>query len=279
MTMLKCRSLLRRVSPTYPTKLDALAAPGLLEKHVPAAWLGRREIAGALGVFLAANAAGCRQEAATPVGSRGRLDPKAAAIVAPLFEHGRGQGESRWALACIAVASPTYLPEEEALALIRDELSKSGLVLAPQSTALDDVIIVGHELKYGFEWISNNKGREFEKVSGPLAADLVDPERQVVIEYVAHEDFDPLGGDDRASWSMDIKGVAASVGREVARQGHGVYFAAFYDPVRYYAYYDKDYAGEGDWAGTESEAQSQARQMLREQVQDFVAWLKGQGVI
>ena len=47
----------RRVTvPRYPTREEVLSDPRLLREHVPTEWLGQKEVAGALGVFLAANA-------------------------------------------------------------------------------------------------------------------------------------------------------------------------------------------------------------------------------
>jgi hypothetical protein len=283
MAGLKARFVRFQGSPGYPTKLEVLAAPEILRRHVPPAWLGRREIAGALGAFLAAGAAGCRDNAIRgQIGTSKHHDESAdrqAAIVAPLFEHGDGKGRSRYALACVAVAAPIYLPEEEALAVIRDELGKSGVATSPSSIKLNDVVIVGHKWKTVRERDSEKMNVELVEVSGPLEADLGDPERRVMIEYVSKDDFDPLGGDDRGSWDMDIKGVAVSVGCEVGKQGHGIYFGAFYDPVAYFTWSRPSISKYENWAASSEEAREKATQMLREQVQDFVAWLKGQGVI
>lgn len=227
-----------------------------------------------------------------------RLASGGAAIVAPVFEHGDGRGRSRWAMACSAVASPVYLPEEEAVLLIAEELRKAGLSISEQSAALNEVIIVGHQWKTGYEWVSDQRGDEYIEIRGPLAADLVESGRSIVIEYVSWDDFDRLGGDDRNGRQMEIKAVADSVAAEVARQGRGIYFGAFYDPVEYLDYGDVKLDFDGlDQLGDEKQWQefqrrsdeafnsaraavrAKARELLRAQVHDFVAWLKGQGVI
>ncbi len=203
----------------------------------------------------------------------------APAIVAPIFEHGEGRGRSRWTLACIAVAAPMYLPEEEAIAIIRDELARHGLPMSQRDVELRSVIIQGRELKQGYEWVTARRGSEFVDVTGPLEVDLMDPHRRVAVEYVAREDFDRLGGDDRGQWEMDIKGVAESLATEVEKQDRGIYFGAFYDPVKYFSFGSWTNAEERSWASSEEEAQAESQRLLREQVRDFVDWLKAQGVI
>jgi hypothetical protein len=281
MTKLISRPLRRCPASAYPTTLEVLADPELLRRHVPPAWLKHKEVAGALGAFLAANAAGCSGTApgtGSGYGSTG-VGADAPAIVAPMFEHGDGRGRSRWTLACIAVAAPTYLPEEEAIAIIRDELARQGLPMSQRDVELSSVIIRGRELKQGYEWVVGQRGWEFIDMTGPLEVDLMDPRRGVAVEYVAREDFDRLGGDDQAWGAMDIKRAAASLASEVARQGRGVYFGAFYDPVKHFGFGGWADAEERGWASSKEEARAEAARLLREQVKDFVDWLKAQGVI
>ena len=85
MHRLKAQPLRRYHTPAYPPKLDVLAMPGLLAKHQPPAWVRNAEIAGAAGLFLTANAAGCAKPTPPP------LAANAPAIVAPIFEHGEGR--------------------------------------------------------------------------------------------------------------------------------------------------------------------------------------------
>ncbi|MBU0717559.1 MAG: hypothetical protein KJ749_04860 [Planctomycetes bacterium] len=105
----------------------------------------------------------------------------------------------------------------------------------------------------------------------------------MAVEFVAYDDFDQLGGDDSRADRMDIKGVAASVAGQVKQHEPGVVFGAFYDPVSYYGQtapwlQDRE-PNAKKYAGSEPEARAQSRRLLRQQVKDFVDWLKGQGVI
>jgi hypothetical protein len=285
MAALVSRPVRRMRSVGYPTKFEVLAHPEVLARHVPPGWLARREIAGAVGVFLAANAAGCGDRTTGSAPGGPGQDPRLekVALVAPIFEHGRGQGEGRFSLSCVAVAAPTYLPEEEALRVIGEELARAGLQMSERHVELRSVIIAGREFHRGYEWISGQRAG-FTPVKGPLELDLRDPVRHVAVEYVCTDNFDRLGGHDENQWSMDIKGVAASVAGEVRKQGHGLYFGAFYDPVEYYGYggwarlNDEDGSG-FHYEASEPEALTESQRLLRQQVRDFVDWLKAQGAI
>ena len=122
--------------PAYPTRIEAAQDAQLLERHVPPARpaRGRRQ---RVGVFLAAGLCGCGKQQAAPGGQGGQapvtatdggtrplaqpqdagLSQRAAAVVAPVFEHGKGRGIA----GCIVVAPPVFLSEEEALQVISEE--------------------------------------------------------------------------------------------------------------------------------------------------------------
>jgi hypothetical protein len=280
-------------TPGYPTKHDALRDPALLRDHVPANWLRQRDVAAALGVFLAASAGGCR-DAGTADVPRG--DVTKAAVVAPIFEHGDGVGPARFALGCIAVAAPTYLPEEVALQIIAEELATVGLVDVQRDMVLSDVRVRGFE-STDYEWVSDQHTLHLVPATKLLSVDLVAP-GGIAVEYVSDTDFYTFGGNDREGYGRNLKQVAGKLGQHVAAQAHGLHFGVFYDPVEYWRYHDADPAVDKDmdweseedverwfeasakaWERAERKATEKARELLRQQVQDFVAWLKGQGVI
>ncbi len=288
MSRLVARQVHRAAWPQYPTKLAVQADRGLLRRHIPPAWRARREIAGALGALLAANAGGCTGNPGTNGGTSAGPTEKntaGAAIVAPLFEHGDGSAEGLWAMACIAVAAPAYLPEEEAIRVIAAELRGAGLSVSPDGVTLPDVIIRGAELRNGYEWVSNQPGPGLEERTGALQADLFDAQHHIAIEYVAVTDFFRLGG-NAGEWqsSRELKAVVKSVNQRVHESGHGIYFGAFYDPVVYYSYLGGTW-GNGEssdrqrWASSEEAALTEAKRLLQLQVKDFIEWLKAQGVI
>jgi len=262
---LRCQPCLRTRPPAYPTRLAADRDPAILRRHVPAAWLGRRELALATSAFLVAGTGGCERQASTP----GNLNAREPAIVAPVFEHGEGRGYPRFTMLGVVAGSYVHLSEEDAVAIVRNELHLAGVQMIDGGRTLQDVIIDGSELRMGHEWIADMGGGSLRQISGPLEADLWLPDYAVAIEYVSYDDFDLLGGTEEDRGCMDIKGVAKSVSRRVGESGRGVYFGALYDPAAYL-----DWSEEPDPAAAEEN-----KRLLRRQVRDFIEWLKGQGVI
>lgn len=276
--------------PAYPTKLQILASPGLLEKRLPPAWAINRELAAAVGVFLAAGASGCRTEPSAANEGRANLSADVVAIVAPIFEHGEG----RVSMGCIAVSPPALLSEDEALEIIKQEFANAGIHLSRRDVVAPDVIIVGKIFRSGYDWIAAKKTCGWQDVPGPLVVDLQDIEHAINIEFVSRDDFELLGGsmDVRAA-VLDIKSVADSVAAEVNRQGQSIYFGAFYEPVVYADWRAVRNDASGELANSVSaleeykimnrhakqQCERRTQEDLRLQVRDFVDWLKAQGVI
>jgi hypothetical protein len=278
MRRLTAKPMSRVRRPAYPTKLQALADPNLLAKHVPHAWLSRAEIAGSLGAFLAANAAGCSDKPPAP--GSGKPDPRLekAAIVAPIFEHGEGRGVD----GCVVLSPPVFLSEEEAVKIITEELSAMGFGAPDRDVTLNGVTIPARRWRPAYDWISGASGelvRELPHVTKPLIAHLEDASRHVAVAYVSQWRYCELGGvlRGRTAEDYDFKEVAQFVAGKVEKQGRGVYFGAFYDPTT---------MPKCDWENqsfnyktAHQEAQTESKRLLRQQVKDFIDWLKAQGVI
>ena len=274
-------------TPTYPTKLQVLDNGDLLRKHIPHAWLGHKELAGLASVFLCVNTVGCADEGTTPP-KPGRLTKDAAAIVAPIFEHGEGYDYSRGVGRGFALCSPVLLCEADALQIITDELALHGVHLTEQNVELPSVVIDGAEMGGQHDWISGKDEFRVTPIEGPLEMDLYDPARNIGVEFVCQDDFAPLGGDllggDLLSRPVEsVRRVAASIAEEVKDKGKNVCFGSFYDPVPYWDF-DSIELKDGEtyevaWKRTERECEAEAKNLLRQQVKDFADWLKGQGVI
>lgn len=298
--------------PGYPTKLQARIDPRLLRDHVPAAWRSRGEIAGLLGVMLAANSAGCSEGGTAASGeTHGRAaavsnrlsDPSLLpAVVAPLFEHGDGSFLSRGVRITSAVSAPFFLSEEEAIALITEELARHGLSISSRNVTLDSVIIDGREYRRVYDWVGDQLDGRWVDISEPLEVDLFDEETGIAVEFLSHDDFDRLGGNGD-EWRSRLPDLALTVGGEVRKHGRGMHFAVLYDPVTRVRFRDillrdpqEDGAStvfpsvnldpEAVWESyrdardkADAKARAESAQLLREQVKDFVDWLKGQGVI
>ncbi len=275
---LECAPMKHCRFPVYPTRLEILADPDLLKRHIPPAWLSRGEMAGLLSVFLAVNGTGCSKD--QPAGSSTRpagndLAGKAA-IVAPVFEHGEGRG----ATGCVVVNPPVFLSEEEALQVITEELARAGLSSFEQEVTLEGVLIPPRRLQFKTDWVGGSHKAETVAIperAKPLKVDLNDPTHRIAVEFIAHADYLDLGGASSMSTvqGYDMKDAASWVGKHVREQGRGLYAAVLYDPVARLAV-DRQ---PGDWRKQMEEKKAESKRLLRLQVKDFVDWLKGQGAI
>jgi hypothetical protein len=274
--MMDVKPVKRYRVPAYPTRLEVLADPGVLAQHVPHGWNRNAVTATALGVFLAANSyTHAESEGAQPTDSK-------AAVVAPIFEHGDGRGS----IGCVAVAPPVFLSEEEALQVINEELAQAGIETTGTNVVLDGVALSRRREDY--RMVDGEYKREViedESTRTPLKADLTDSKHHIAIEFLSNDDYFPLGGASSMSTvqSYDFKDIAKRVVDTVKKDGSGVYFGTFYDPM---VSMRMDYSAgdiQEDWQTRWTEAREkggeEARRLLRLQVKDFIDWLKGQGVI
>ncbi|MHC5053308.1 MAG: hypothetical protein ACYTKD_01175 [Planctomycetota bacterium] len=245
----------------------------------------------------------------TPVDPQSDVEPPARAVVAPIFEHGEGRG----ATGCVVVSPPVFLSEEEALQIITEELAANGVKMPERDLVLKGVAVSPRVYERGPEE-PREKARlvEDKEAAGPLELDATDAGGEIAVEFVSRQDYSTLGGANPGrgriaskpivnedgtisvsggGWGSsvseyDFKDAAGWVSKAVASQGPGLYFGAFYDPM---TYTERAWSSgrkalskeERDslWEKAKADAAARSRALLREQVKDFVEWLKGQGVI
>jgi hypothetical protein len=198
-------------------------------------------------------------------------------IVAPLFEHGDGRG----ATGCIVVSPPVFLSEEEAMQIIREELAKCGVKLG-KGSKLKSVHIPHRLLE-----LSTGKITEVETATSQLKLSGEDDAKKIAVEFISKEHYRDVGGPStRASvHPYDFKEVAQYVATKVREQGKdAVYLGMFYDPVAR----EPDSKTPDNETGAdrkkrrqkdEEARKAQAKDLLRQQVQDFAAWLKEKKVV
>ena len=269
---MKPKPVRRYGTPAYPTRLQVLADPNLLKKHIPANWLSTPELAGAVAIFLAANSCTKAGEKQLPASS-------SAAVVAPIFEHGEGRG----ATGCIAVSPPVFLSEEEALQVITEELTNAGVQVTGTDVVLEGVTIPQHIETY--RHVGDRFEEKVEEIPGtePLSVDIKDDEHRIGVEFVSKSDYFKLGGAMSPSTAQeyDFKQVARDVAKAVGQKGKGIYFGTFYDPIPEVDW--KSLRTEKDWQkrweAAKTREGAEAKRLLRQQVQGFIDWLKGQGAI
>lgn len=272
---MKIEPLQRYAEPQLPTRDIVNAHPELL-RLLPKRWQANSAVVAALTACLALTNCGRSNAADTPT------------KVAPVFEHGTGVGS----FGCIAVNPPIFLSEDEARQVIVEEAKRAGISFAPDGKTLQDVTL---NTNGTFEPIKDAEGKwqyhtRYERQSRTIALDGLDKKRNIAFEYVSEKDLKDwkagvtlrgTAGDD------DLIGTAKALDAGIAAAKPGGVYGVFYDPaIGYKDAREKagplDYST-GDWqtrnAKIDAVAGQMAREELKKQVQEFIKWLKAQGVI
>jgi len=252
--MRPARPVRRYRKPAYPTRLQILDDPQLLALNLPKAWLGNAELRTLVGVLLAVGPGAAAAAAPAP----GAAKPETQlATVAPIFVHGEGRG----AIGCVVVSPPVFLSEEEALQVMREELAEHDLSVGPTAQHLPGVV---------------------DQESDEVSADLVSAQGDIVLEYISTDDYFALGGwrSNSSVQDFDMQEVARGTARQISESptaGTATY-GIFYDPMTEMDLKPSSDESDG-WVESSVSARLEAKRLLRQQVRDFVDWLRAQGVI
>jgi len=206
------------------------------------------------------------------------------AIVAPIFDHGKGRG----AIGCVVMAPPVFLTEEDALQVIQDELSKAGIELTSQRIVLSEVPIKARIERYERKGNEGITRVEEGEPATPLKLQLADPKRHVGIEFVGQANYHAVGGASSMSTvhSYDFKDRANFVAQQVRAKSRGLYVGVLYDPavpvpqlqLTSEQWKDRDLV-QRRYKEAGEQGRASAREDLRKQVRDLAAWLKQQGAV
>ncbi len=220
------------------------------------------------------------------------------AVVAPIFDHGEGQSESHGDYA--------FLSEEEALMILKHELSQHGIKLVPGGALKGVDIAPRHQ-----EQLIDDTGQvplgkprvvKDNNSSKPLQMTGMDKTRYVAVKFVSRKNYERLGGyfdsqcifKDRhgrmrgaggsSYYAKDYKEVAQYISREVARNAqHRWYVGIFYEPVTHVDTAaeppELDQESSPEWQEAYSRAAAKSKRLLRKQVQEFVKWLDEQRLL
>jgi hypothetical protein len=265
---MQVKPILSKAAPQYPTRDFLQEHPELL-RIVPERWRRNpfvlRVLAGVGCLLLAAQSAAAQERISAP-----------ASRVAPLFVHGNG-----WAVyGCVAINPPVFLSEDEARQVIQDEARIAGLEFTANAltVAKADVPATNDSC---FDPPRTEKR--------DLVFDGFDKEHNVAFEFVSGKHFaawrdrnpprcedDPIA-EGRSGGSYNMKATAEILRSGLAAAPGLPWVGVFYDPLATPpgpACGNSMGGGDCDKAGRHlGEAQ------LREQVRDFIQWLKAQGVI
>ncbi|MFI5378099.1 MAG: hypothetical protein ACHRHE_02220 [Tepidisphaerales bacterium] len=259
-----------------------LSTPGRLAEYLPDSWQDMIAKGGLTVAFLISGVAGCSESGQVPTATpttraaasaasqpttRTAMLASAAAIVAPIFEHGEGMAVT----GCVVIAPPVFLTEEEGRQIIIEELRKAGVSLSAHDVQVNDI-----RMKRLTTLVSERDGKiewsEGEvEVSCPLVIDLVDPDRHVAAQYISKGDCRFFNDSTFASTvqRFNFKDNAGRLADAIKRDGKGHFVGVFYDP------------GNRAWPekAARNGAETVSREQLRQQVRDFAEWLRQRGVI
>ena len=190
------------------------------------------------------------------------------------------------------VAPPVFLSEEEGIQILREELAKHGIQLKAGGT-LEGVLVPARGVK--IEAVDKGGGKrelkgsvvEVPDKAKPLKLSGIDSEKNIAVEFVSNEDYCDLGGTSSESTVQvfDFKEVAEYVAANVKKQGKDrVFFGVFYDPrPRTPPTKPFKQGDEIEWSAAQrrrmEEGKDDSKKLLRQQAQDFVAWLREQKAI
>ena len=265
--------------PQYPIHNYLSTHPELLYM-VPERWRRNtvvlRILAGVVSLILIGEAAAAQKPNTTP-----------SSRIAPLFQHGEGRG----AFGCVAVNPPVFLSEDEALQVIRDEAKKAGLEFTPDALTIKNASVPITE-PY---WCPRDEegARPPASQSALQRQNLVlsgfDEKHNVAFEFVSQKEFKAWENKNPACMSTvsvyDMKGTAESLRTGLQSETGLPWMGVFYEPAASAPDMHRlsKNATEADWKAAWDKHEKAARKIgeeeLRKQVDDFIRWLKAQGVI
>lgn len=283
---MEVRSLKEYRKPAYPDK-TAVQVDSALLKTLPERWRHNATVCAALTATTAMLMTACTSQpetAGAPASTNtlqgtampatpgpSRKSPILSAVAVPLFRHGDGMG----AFGCVSVAPPAFLTESEAFAVISEEAKREGIDFVQDDGELAHVDIPKTSISPGSK---NILGYE----SGTLKLDGLDNGRKIAYEFVSQADIESWsdGQSSATVSSYDFIDTAQALDDSLSKADTGMTVAVFYDP-----HYDGDAfqkirkESAGDLSAVEEKLKNLAKEDLRAQVRDFLAWLKAQGII
>jgi len=299
---MKIKPVLGTPTPNYPDKYDE-EMRRILAAAKPRRWAGT-PLVGALSVVIALGLSGCvpgdmggnaaNGPPTHPILTPGTTDDYPTLgvpvtiytpsphdnIFIPLFEYGVGTG----GIGCEAVIAPVFLSEEEAFAILAAAFADAGVTLGRGGGAIGNINLP----------VTNIDGATVEPNATTQGA--LDPagmleEHGLPVAFVSMGDVrswhQDIGDGPQMSWnSFDIVGAA----RTLAENNPGI--VVFYDPVEGRVDYSELWSleredGESEedyharWAESirelEQAARTESEDMLRRQIDAFIAWLEDWG--
>lgn len=259
--------------PAYPTKEEVLRNPRLL-KTLPERWRGNAYAAVALSslVFMTLTACGNGTKTGKNV---------------PLFIHGEGRGF----YGCVAVAPPAFLSEDEAFDVISEEAKREGITFEKNALVFENVKM---PKPYMFDdpQVDEKKEEKMGTVKANLTLDGFDETKKIGFEFVSNDDIQDWSGRGKDVHTPNdvyrFLATAKVLSKSIKNRTGDKTVAVFYDPNYKFDSkevkdiinkYKHNTGKKNDHERMEYELKEYVKSDLREQVRDFIVWLKGQGMI
>lgn len=285
--------LLKNVPARWEKASGFAAMLGLLTLSSNARSAGTAAVLPAVGVVALPDASAGQQENAQDV-------KKVLTVVAPMLEEALAH-DGRGSFGCISVCPATFMPEDEALDLIRTELEAAGLHLkegvelenvpAPIREPMEDRKVKGEDGEIQIEkqraW-----GKSNEVGPRPVRFDWADEDRAIYIDYLTKRDCRAWEGRMVSlADSYDFPELAQKVSAAYAEYpaDRKTLFGVFFEPLADSGVVKLDLNGltpeQSRIATQEYEKKEEAakgekgRERLRAQVQHFVEFLRKEGVV
>ena len=239
---MKVRALRRYPPPSYPTARQSEGVGGREARPVSA--MSRLLGAGLLLEALLGEMAEARGDGGAAVvqapPSPERKAPAASGQVAGLVAPALADAlkhDGRGAFGCVAVSPPSFLAEDEALEVIRDECAKAGMKLQGR-VVVDRVLIPDFSgQNRSREWEDWRKGIKSGKrplAEGKYEFDLASEGLDVFIEYLSEEDYDSwMGMSASTGYEYDFPELQAQISKSLERRraDRQVVYGLFFDPL------------------------------------------------
>ena len=278
--------------PNYPTFEYYVEHPELLYRNIPESWLKNKYVAASLGAFILLGSPKSKLVAQTAnIEIVDRINseekPQNAAEqqdsikVAPIFVHGDGSG----ATGCIVMSPPVFISEDDAKKIIFNALRKEGIKFdtknCPEIQFTAPPIANSTYSIYVYEDEDGNvidKNDKFPDAKVNLKMDGYNKEMNFSFQYVSVKDFNEFKSEERG-WSS-VQGYytkkAAEIIQEKLVADGKTNAVVFYDPItRINIDFDKN----NDWKKMRKDAKEEAEKLLLAQVEDFIKWLRAEGII
>ncbi len=267
-------------APSYPDKPTVQHDPYILQS-IPARWKRNTTAATAAMATVMLLTSACGEERPARTANPTLLPtehltpaptPKPTPVPAvPLFVHGYGRG----GFGCVSVNPPVFLSEDEALDVIRQTAEQEGIQFT--DTVEMQVKLPALQLEKG-EWVADDT----TSADGTLLLDGYNEKKQIAYTYVSKEDVIAWDIDTTTGYSFTVYPIidaAKALAGNVAESGTQMTVAVFYDPVGGSSPISNNGIEQRTVIMGEDGKKESAKESLRQQVLDFIAWLKAEGII